>query len=224
LARFGSGELAIMDPGIFDAPDLNRQYGAMKSTLGRNKAEVTAELLGDINPFMTVRVLPGAPRDPSVLREFMAGSALVIDAIDYVGFDYKAMFAEIARELGAYNLSAPIPDFGALLMVFAPDGMTLEEFYDAPTDKARWPEHFLPIPDRMGPQRSARGIREFGKGERPYISTNAGAASLCGGLLATEAALIISGVRPKEEIVTVPRVTWIDLAARVMEVFDAKAR
>ena len=48
LARMGIGEMTIMDPGVFDEPDMNRQYAAMKNTIGQNKARATAGLLKKI--------------------------------------------------------------------------------------------------------------------------------------------------------------------------------
>ena len=56
LARMGIGEMTIMDPGVFDEPDMNRQYAAMKNTIGQNKARATAGLLKKINPFMKLNV------------------------------------------------------------------------------------------------------------------------------------------------------------------------
>src|SRR5690242_674849 len=50
LARLGVGGFVLADPGIFDPPDLNRQWAGRRSTLGRNKTEVHAELLREINP------------------------------------------------------------------------------------------------------------------------------------------------------------------------------
>src|SRR5512141_2515284 len=45
LARTGIGGFVLADPGTFDPPDINRQWAAATSTLGRNKADVYAELL-----------------------------------------------------------------------------------------------------------------------------------------------------------------------------------
>ncbi|MBN1345572.1 MAG: ThiF family adenylyltransferase [Phycisphaerae bacterium] len=221
LARFGIGELSIMDPGLFDEPDMNRQYGAMQSTIGQNKAAATARILRDVNPFMKLNVLETAPTGRAELEAFMRGSDLVIDAIDYVGFDYKAMFAEIARDLGVLNLTAPIPGFGAIMMIFAPDRMTMEEFYDAPADRAEWAKHRPPLEKLLGPGRTPRGLTEFLEGRRAYLPTVAGAAALNGGVLATEIALILTGLRKPDDVVTAPRVTYVDMLQRVYEVYDA---
>ncbi len=221
LARMGIGEMTIMDPGVFDEPDMNRQYAAMKNTIGQNKARATAGLLKKINPFMKLNVFEHAPEQRAELAGLMRNSSIVIDAIDYRGFDYKVMFAEIAREQGVYNLSAPIPDFGALLMVFDPRGMTLEEFYRAPRDRALWPEYDIPLVEIMGEKRGSRNLADFASKKRPYISSNAGAAALAGALLGTEAALIITGVRKPADIVSAPRATYVDLLSRTFETFNA---
>jgi len=221
LARMGIGELVIMDPGVFDEPDMNRQFAAMQSTIGKNKALATAPLLKDINPFLKLTVLDRAPEKKAELADAVRGSDLVIDAIDYRGFDYKVLFAEVAREQGLYNLTAPIPDFGTLLMIFDPRGMTLEQFYEAPTDRAAWPRHDIPLVKLMGSSRRSRNLTEFLEKKRPYISSNGGAAALAGGVLAAEAAFMITGLRPPAEIVAAPRVTYVDLWTRRFEIYDA---
>lgn len=223
LARFGVGELRLIDPGVFDEPDMNRQFGAMAGTLGRNKARVTAELIREINPFCTVHVREEGLSGEAELREFMAGSDLVIDAIDYMGFDYKAAFARAARSLGLYNLTAPIPGFGTLLIIFAPRGMTLETFFQAPADPALWPKHQLRLDRILGPERFGGMVEEFLRGERKSLPTCAGAAALNGGLVATEAALMLTGLRPESEIVAAPRVTYLDMLRRSFEIYEAQA-
>ena len=50
LARMGVGNFILADPKPFDEPDINRQWGANLQTLGRNKADVYAEMLLNINP------------------------------------------------------------------------------------------------------------------------------------------------------------------------------
>lgn len=223
LARLGIGELVIMDPGRFDEPDMNRQFAAMASTLGENKALATARLLRDINPFLKLQVLDYAPANQQELAAVMAGSALVIDAIDYAGFQYKAKFAQVARALGVLNITAPIPGFGTLMAIFDPGGMTLEEFYQAPDDHGRWADYQIPMDRILGEFRHGYIVRSFLDKKSAYLSTCAGAAMLNGGLVATEAALILTGLRPREEIVVAPRVTFVDMLNRVFEIYSIGA-
>ena len=221
LARFGVGELVVMDPGVFDEPDMNRQFAAMASTIGENKARATARILKDINPFLKVAALEYAPQGDAELAAQMAGSALVIDAIDYAWFDYKARFARVARSLNLLNVTAPIPGFGTLMVIFDPEGMTLEEFYGAPADPAEWPAYRIPMDRIQGAERYGDIVGRYRDGGSAYISTCAGAGALNGGLVATEIALIITGLRTREEIVFAPRVTYVDMLRRVFEVYTA---
>lgn len=50
LARSGVGAITIVDRDEIGLSNLNRQLGALHSTLGRPKAEVMAERVLDINP------------------------------------------------------------------------------------------------------------------------------------------------------------------------------
>jgi len=223
LARFGIGGLSIMDPGVFDEPDLNRQFAAMESTLGENKARATARLLRDINPHLELDVLDHAPSDPGKLEAFMKGSHMVVDAIDYSGLDYKALFARTARKLGLPNVTAPIPGFGTLMVIFDPRGMTLEDFYEAPADPGEWPSFNIPLDRILGERRYGELVGSYGSGDLPYLPTCSGAAALNGGLVATEIALILTGKRPWEDIVFAPRATYVDVLRRVFEVYDARS-
>jgi molybdopterin/thiamine biosynthesis adenylyltransferase len=219
LARMGIGEMAVMDPGSFDPSDMNRQFGARKSTLGRNKALATAEFLRDINPFMKLEVFDQL-MDEEAFGGFIENSAVVIEAIDYVAFDYKAAFHRAARAQGRIVLTSPIPDFGALMMVFDPHGMTMEELMGAPPDREGQRAFRAPVDRMFGSRLKPKNISDFYDERCPYISTNAGAAALSGSLVATEAALIVTGKRRREDIVFAPRLVYADLFERVFRVMN----
>jgi molybdopterin/thiamine biosynthesis adenylyltransferase len=222
LAKMGIGELTLFDPGVFDEPDMNRQFGAIVSNIGRNKAVSTAELLQEINPFMKVTALDYAPESDEELKKILENAAVAIDAIDYLGFDYKARFAQMARQSGLYNFTAPISGLGTALFIFAPDGMTLETLYDAPEDTSLWPSHQLPLDRLLGPNRFGGLVTDMNDGRRDYLSNCGGIATLNGGFVATEIALYITGLRPKNELVVAPRALYVDLLRHVFEVYDLK--
>ena len=58
IARAAVGTVAVMDGDQVAASNLNRQLVALTSTIGRNKAEVMAERIRDINPDCRVEVIP----------------------------------------------------------------------------------------------------------------------------------------------------------------------
>jgi molybdopterin/thiamine biosynthesis adenylyltransferase len=211
VVRFGIGALAIMDPGIFDEPDMNRQYGALVSTIGRNKAEVTGEMLRDMNPHLQVDVFTHGAASREEVEAFIEGADMVIDAIDYGGFHFKQMLHACARERGLFVLTGPIPGFGGTLQVFDPAGMTIEEFYGAPADPGQWPDFPIPM-DRLAPADVIpEALNEFYRGERPYLSTNAASAQLVGGLVGMEAIMLLTGLRTQAKRITVPDYVYVDM-------------
>lgn len=218
LAKMGLGELVIFDPGVFDEPDMNRQFGALASNIGRNKALATAELLKEVNPFIKVTALDYAPASDEELDRLLKGACVAIDAIDYMGFDYKVRFAQAVRRAGLLNFTAPISGLGTLMIILDPEGMTLETLYDAPRDQALWPQYKLPLNKLFGTERFGNLVTDMLEGRRPYLSNCAGIATLNGGLVATEIALLITGLRARNELVCAPQAVYVDLLRRVFEV------
>lgn len=222
LVSMGVGELVIFDPGVFDEPDTNRQYGARASTMGRNKAQATAELLRAINPELKLTVLDYAPDTEAELDSLLRDAQVAIDAIDYMGFDYKALFAQAVRRAGLYNFTAPISGLGTAIFILDPGGMTLEELYDAPADLALWPTHKLPLGKLLGSSRFGGLVTDMVEGRRPYLSNCAGIATLNGGLVAMEVALFLSGLRRPDDLVCAPQAVYVDLLHRKLETYNLK--
>lgn len=219
LARAGIGAMSIMDPGVFDPPDMNRQYGAMASTLGRNKAEATAEILRDINPYMQLDVYTESAETEADVMKFLENADIVIDAIDYAGFYYKHLLAKCAREKGLYLLTSPIPAFGASLTVFDPKGMTLDEFYGAPETREEMDRFRIPAERVALRELLPQVLLDFIDAKHPFISTNGAAAQLSGALLASEALFILTGKRKREDIITAPEMVHLDLFNRIYKRF-----
>lgn len=82
VARSGAGRITLMDGDTVQPSNLNRQLVALTSTLGKNKAEVMADRIRDIDPSTEVSALA---------RFYKEGDGLdltkydwIIDAIDDV--------------------------------------------------------------------------------------------------------------------------------------------
>ena len=85
LVRGGVGRLTFVDNDEVGETNLNRQLIALRSTLGRNKAEVMAERALDIDPDCRVRALPWLYREADKARFFDgARYDYVVDCIDTV--------------------------------------------------------------------------------------------------------------------------------------------
>ncbi|MCD8140741.1 MAG: ThiF family adenylyltransferase [Planctomycetaceae bacterium] len=104
LARAGVGALRLIDFDVFKDSNRNRQLLALRSTMGRSKAEVTAERVLDINPAATVEPVRAFAHDDT-LDDLLAGTPdLVIDAVD--SLNPKVAIIARAAEKGIPVLSA----------------------------------------------------------------------------------------------------------------------
>ena len=83
LARSGVGELTLIDQDEYGESNINRQLGALTSTVGRGKAEVMAERVLDINPACAVHPVLGK-YDRGEADRFFGPYDLIVDCIDLV--------------------------------------------------------------------------------------------------------------------------------------------
>lgn len=83
LARAGVGELTLIDQDVYGESNINRQLGALTSTVGRAKADVLAERVLDINPDCAVHPVLGRYEKENG-AQFFADYDYVVDAIDLV--------------------------------------------------------------------------------------------------------------------------------------------
>ena len=102
IARAGVGRITLMDGDSVQPSNLNRQLVALTSTLGRNKAEVMAERIRDIDPETEVTALARFYEEDDVLD--LTSYDWVIDAIDSV--IAKTSLIETAVNKGVNIISA----------------------------------------------------------------------------------------------------------------------
>ena len=105
LARIGVGHLTLADGDVFSESNINRQLGALVSTVGRSKALVWQERCRDINPhgdFVAVDRFIRSSEDIDALL----GSPfdVVIDAIDEL--KPKVDFLVSCKERGLFVISS----------------------------------------------------------------------------------------------------------------------
>lgn len=102
IARAGAGTMTLMDGDRVQRSNLNRQLVALNSTLGRNKAEVMAERIKDIDPEIRLEVLPRFYRVDDDLD--LTAYDWIVDAIDDV--DAKTALIKKAHALDVNIISA----------------------------------------------------------------------------------------------------------------------
>ena len=108
IARAGVGTVTVCDGDEVAASNLNRQLVALASTIDKNKAEVMAERIKDINPECIVTAIPHFYKPeatPGSVQDLALGDYdWVIDAIDDV--DAKVALIRNAKDCGTNIISA----------------------------------------------------------------------------------------------------------------------
>ena len=83
LVRSGIGNLTIVDGDIVDITNINRQLPALNSTIGKNKTDVVAERILDINPEVNLKKI-NEFLEPERMEEILTQEKFdyVLDCID----------------------------------------------------------------------------------------------------------------------------------------------
>jgi molybdopterin/thiamine biosynthesis adenylyltransferase len=219
LMRLGVGQLKITDPGTFEESNLNRQFGSSITNLGQNKAEVVFTQIRDINPQARIHCSNTGLTTENDASLFVSDCDLVIDEMDFVAFRQSILLQRAARYQGIHYLFASAIGFGALVVIFDPKGLTLEEYNKLPpgvdlndAEKLKVPlERIAPIiPSYAAAIATAATVEKIAAGAQaaPTTSIGAGLASI---LAANEA---INVILNKGDIVKAPEYTYIDLLDR----------
>jgi molybdopterin-synthase adenylyltransferase len=133
LARAGVGRLIFADIDAFEISNLNRQVFAFTDTIGRPKAQATAEILARINPEMKSETLGGEWADRLV--EIAGRVRVIVNGTDDLGAGLHLY--RTARKIGvpvvdAYT--APLPS----VTVVRPGNPMPEERLGFPTLGKAW--------------------------------------------------------------------------------------
>ena len=100
IARAGVGRMTVADADTVSVSNINRQLVALRSTVGRPKAEVLAERLRDINPELELTVLNRFIRDEETYALIDAAHYdYVVDAIDTLSPKLALILAALERGL-----------------------------------------------------------------------------------------------------------------------------
>lgn len=133
-ARLGVGRFRLADPDTFSVPNINRQIGATIRTVGKNKARVTAEMIGAINPEANVEIIEKNISTENVAA-FVKGADLVIDGVDFFAISARRQLFAAAWEAEIPALTAAPLGFSATLHVFARGGMSFDQYFDMSDDQ-----------------------------------------------------------------------------------------
>lgn len=128
LARLGVGKFNISDFDVFDIVNFNRQVGATMSSLDRPKLEVLTEMLRDINPEVELRTFPEGVQ-PENIDAFLEGVDVYVDGLDFFVFNARRKTFAACEKRGIPVVTAAPLGLGTALLVFAPGGMSFEDYF-----------------------------------------------------------------------------------------------
>lgn len=104
LARAGIGHLILIDPDTYDITNINRQLGAMHSTIGKYKVDVMKERILDINPNAIVEAYKPDDIEGEEISIINDSFTYVVDAIDTMSNKIKLI--EKCKEQGVSIITA----------------------------------------------------------------------------------------------------------------------
>lgn len=196
LTRMGIGRFSIADFDTFSVGNMNRQAGAMSSTVGRPKTEVMAEIARDIHPGADIREFPGGV-GPHNIEDFLEGADAVLDAIDVFAQPARLLMYRTARRMGIPVLFGAPLGLSGTLGVFTPDGMTYEDYFDLRDDMSPY-ETMMRFIVGLAPKGRHWTYMDSTHVD-PHAQTgpsSAAAISLIAGMVATETLVALLKRRP----------------------------
>lgn len=131
LARLGIGTIKLADPGNFDWSNVNRQLGASRSNIGKNKAEVVSNIVNDLAGDTNLEIFSEGITVANA-KNFVNECDIILDKIDFSIIKEKIALHEAFRgsEQCKYILACSVIGWNAHLYKFEKDSMPLESWYD----------------------------------------------------------------------------------------------
>ena len=126
LARMGVRKFRLADPEVFEIENINRQYGADYTTVGKKKVDIIAEEILKIQPDAILQIYPEGVNIDNV-DEIISGTKLVIDETEYTKTELPVMIARSARKHNVVNMTVLNVGFGAQVTSYSPNGVSVEK-------------------------------------------------------------------------------------------------
>jgi len=200
LTRMGISAFNIADPDTYELSNFNRQYGANLHTLGRPKVDVMAENALAINPDLDVNRFH-EPISPDNVDQFLDGADILIDGVDFFAIEARRLVFREARRRGLWAITAGPHAFSTAWLVFSPDGMSFDEYFDI-NDSMDETEKIVAFAVGCVPSPIHLAYLDLSKYFQPGAKKGASlglACQLSSGIVGTEVAKILldrPGVRP----------------------------
>lgn len=220
LVRSGVRRFRLAENGIFDPPDMNRQWAALGHTMDCPKIEVHAQWAQEINPTVELELFPEGVNLDNMER-FIAGADVFIGAIDAdKGQELKSKSDELCARFGVPLFTAGALGVGAVMVNHRPGGMTPAEFWSLVASQS---SGAAPLPslitDQLSPHLTERLNASWVKG--PLATCGVG-VSLAGTMLGGEVLVHLlqdSGLMERQAVFA-PRFVILDQGLLHLKIVD----
>ena len=128
LARMGIGGFRLSDFDQFEVHNFNRQAGAFMSTLQRDKVDVIAEMVRDINPEADISCFEQGINADNV-DAFLQGADIYVDSLDFFALDARKLVFQKCLEKNIPVVTAAPLGMGCAFLCFMPGSMTYEQYF-----------------------------------------------------------------------------------------------
>lgn len=216
LARLGVGEIRVADPEVFEASNINRQFGAYVDTVGKSKAREVAGEIARINPHATI-VCEDRGLTPANCAAFIEEADCVVDAIDIYATEVERVLHGCARRGGQWVFTGLQAGSVCVFTAFGPDSRSFEDLFCP--DGAFDAERMLGTCFRVRPPEASDELIEgILSGQRLVLPFLATATMIAGGFVVES---ILQHVIHRTRPVVAPDVLLLELRPPRLGVFEA---
>lgn len=136
LKRLGIGTLGYADTERFDVSNINRQYAALKNTVGLSKVLITHQMLRSIADDTTDIVYHQGITEETV-GDFVSGAEIILDEIEFWAIADRILLHQHMRQGEAFILSSSTVGHRTYLYKYTPQTMPVEELFGIEYVEAR---------------------------------------------------------------------------------------
>jgi molybdopterin/thiamine biosynthesis adenylyltransferase len=218
LLRCGVKHFRLAENGIFDPPDMNRQWGALGSTIGEYKLDVYARQAHEINPEIELELFPEGINIDNI-EDFLIGADIYVGVIDAEkGKQVKNESGKLCHNLKIPVFTAGSIGFGSIMINFHPDRMGASEFF---TEAMKKSDRSGILPSYLEKNFSATMVKKMTESiKKGSVGTSSVGASQAGIMLASEVIAYIFEDTELEErkAIFAPQYVTVDLLRMSMQI------
>lgn len=127
LARFGIGEIVIVDYEVFNTKNISRQVMSSQASLGKYKVSEAVLWIKQVNPFIYVKgMIERLNKDNA--GKILKGCDMVMDCVDNV--ETKFILQDVCAQLNIPLIHGAVEGWTGQVSTILPHDKTLDKIYE----------------------------------------------------------------------------------------------